>query len=107
MSNNTERFSEIYSNKLDKRPNEKVADSQILMQFNGDYNKMKTSAEIADNLPISRSRVRERLNNLEEDDVLISKRVHLTDVWTIKGKHTTPFSEKVVNYLDWRIENNE
>lgn len=98
-----ERFFEIHNNKLDKHSREKVSDSEILMCFNGTGNRLQKVSNIAIALDISESTARRRLKELEEENILYRERVGYTDIWTLSIWWSTPWSERVMNYLESKI----
>lgn len=101
---NRERFFEIHSESLDRQPGEKVADSEILMCFNGAENSLQTVADISQKTGLSRSAVRKRLKDMEDDNLLSRKRVMSADVWTLRLTSTAPWSDRFMNHLENKIE---
>lgn len=102
-----ERFFEIHNNELDKRPREKVSDSQILMCFNGNGNRLQKASNIARALDISVSTARRRLKKLEDMRFVYRERIDHTDVWTANRFWTSPWSERVMNHLESKVRQNE
>lgn len=98
-----ERFFEIHNEKLDLQPQEKVSDSQIIMCFNGEGNRMQTVSTVANFLDISESTARRRMKKLEEEYILYRERVGRRDVWTLKTLTTAPYSGKTLEYLGEKI----
>lgn len=99
-----ERFFKIHNEQLDLGKNEKVSDSQILMCFNGNGNRMQTASTIANFLDISESTARKRMKKLEDNYILYKERVGRRHVWTMKHWFATPFSAQILRYLEDKVE---
>lgn len=104
MESNRERFFEIYEERLDRQPREKIADSEILMCFNGAENSIQTVSSISRKTDLSGSAVRKRLKELEEKNLLSRRRVMSVDVWTLRLTSTAPWSDRFMEHLERRIE---
>ena len=71
-------------------PNPRVSDEEILQVFRQSADPVLTASEVATDLPIKRRSVYDRLSQLEEEDILESKKVGgRTTVWWLPDHTST------------------